>query len=96
LARVEIVDGEGAPVAAGEVGEIVVRGPMTMAGYHRRPALNADKARGGWHHTHDLGRRELDGSISFVGPLTRIIKSAAENIYPAEVEEALRAHPLVA
>ena len=95
LARVEIVDAANAPVLAGQIGEIVVRGPMTMAGYHRRPALNRERAHAGWHHTHDLGRRELDGSISFVGPLTRIIKSAAENIYPAEVEEALRAHPLV-
>ena len=81
---------------AGETGEIVVRGPMVMTGYHRRPELTATRSRGGWHHTGDLGRRESDGSLSFVGPMTRLIKSAAENIYPGEVEACLRTHPAVA
>ena len=96
LARVDIIDSEGQSVGVGDVGEIVVRGPVTMNGYHRRPELTASRARGGWHHTNDLGRREPDGSISFIGPCSRIIKSAAENIYPAEVEQALRQHPAVA
>jgi long-chain acyl-CoA synthetase len=96
LARMDIIDTNGHSVVEGDVGEIVVRGPMTMSGYHRRPELTATRARGGWHHTNDLGRRETDGSISFIGPCTRIIKSAAENIYPAEVEQALRQHPAVA
>jgi long-chain acyl-CoA synthetase len=95
LAEVEVVDADDVPVAPGDTGEIVVRGPMVMNGYHRRPELTAHRHRGGWHHTHDLGRRETDGSISFVGPVTRIIKSAAENIYPAEVEGCLRGHPAV-
>jgi acyl-CoA synthetase (AMP-forming)/AMP-acid ligase II len=93
LARVEVVAADGRPVAAGQTGELVVRGPMVMVGYHDRPAHTAERQRDGWHHTHDLGRREADGSLSFVGPLTRIIKSAAENIYPAEVEACLCAHP---
>eukprot|EP00456_Euglypha_rotunda_P061383 TRINITY_DN51363_c0_g1_i1.p1 TRINITY_DN51363_c0_g1~~TRINITY_DN51363_c0_g1_i1.p1 ORF type:complete len:136 (+),score=39.23 TRINITY_DN51363_c0_g1_i1:3-410(+) len=46
--------------------------------------------------TNDLGRRENDGSLSFVGPKTQMIKSMAENIYPAEVEGCLRSHPAVA
>jgi long-chain acyl-CoA synthetase len=96
LARVEVMGPEGDLLPAGEVGELVVRGPMVMTGYHRRAELTAERSRGGWHHTGDLGRREADGSLSFVGPLTRIIKSAAENIYPAEVEACLRAHPAVA
>jgi long-chain acyl-CoA synthetase len=95
FACVQVLDADATPVAGGEIGEIAVRGPMTMIGYHRRPELTSDRARGGWHHTNDLGRREVDGSISFVGPLTRIIKSAAENIYPAEVESALRGHSKV-
>ena len=93
LAAVEVLDPSGAPVAAGQTGEIAVRGPMVMNGYHRRPELTAAKRRHGWHHTGDLGRREADGSISFVGPLRKMIKSAAENVYPAEVEAALRRHP---
>ncbi len=96
LARVEVVGPDGVPLPAGEVGELVVRGPMVMSGYHRRPELTAARQRGGWHHTGDLGRREADGSLSFVGPMRRMLKSAAENIYPAEVEACLRAHPAVA
>jgi long-chain acyl-CoA synthetase len=48
--------------------------------------------RGGWLHTNDLGRREADGSLTFVGPKTRLIKSG-ENVYPAEVEGARAAPP---
>jgi long-chain acyl-CoA synthetase len=95
LSNVEVHTPDGLPVGPGEVGEIVVRGPMVMNGYHNRDTLTAHRARGGWHHTNDLGRLEADGSISFVAPLQRIVKSAAENIYPAEVESALRAHPAV-
>src|SRR5579864_2473905 len=67
-----------------------------MNGYHNRPDVNAERQAGGWHHTNDLGRREEDGSITFVGPKTMLIKSAAENIYPAEVEGCLKRHPAVA
>jgi long-chain acyl-CoA synthetase len=69
---------------------------MVMNGYHNRDELSAHRSRGGWHHTNDLGRFEVDGSISFVAPLQRIIKSAAENIYPTEVETVLQNHPAVA
>ena len=93
LARVEIQSPGGDLLPPGQVGEIVVRGPMVMTGYHRRPELSAARSRGSWHHTGDLGRREPDGSLTFVGPMTRLIKSAAENIYPAEVEACLRSHP---
>ena len=67
-----------------------------MSGYWNRPELNAQRSRGGWHHTNDLGRYEADGSFTFVGPKTRMLKSAAENIYPVEVENCLKAHPAVA
>lgn len=95
-AQVRIFDDAGQELAPGAVGEIVVRGPTVMHGYWRRPELNAQRQRGGWHHTHDLGKREADGSVSFVGPKTQMIKSGAENIYPAEVEACLRQHPAVA
>ena len=95
MAQVRIVDPEGREVPPGEVGEIVARGPTVMAGYHNRDELNAERQRGGWHHTNDLGRREPDGSLTFIGPKTRMIKSAAENIYPAEVEGCLNSHPKV-
>jgi long-chain acyl-CoA synthetase len=95
-AQVRIVNDAGNELPAGTVGEIAVRGPTVMHGYWRRPELNAHRQRGGWHHTHDLGKREADGSVSFVGPKTQMIKSGAENIYPAEVEACLRRHPAVA
>jgi long-chain acyl-CoA synthetase len=95
FAQVRVVDPHGTDVPAGEVGEIVVRGPTVMVGYHRRDDENRRRTRDGWHHTTDLGRREPDGSITFIGPMTRIVKSAAENIYPAEVEGCLVAHPSV-
>jgi len=96
VTQVRIVDEAGNEVAAGETGEIVVRGPNVMAGYWRRPELTAERQHGGWHHTSDLGRLETDGTISFIGPKTKLIKSAAENIYPIEVEGCIRQHGAVA
>ena len=93
MALVRIVDPDGREVPPGDVGEIVARGPTVMNGYLHRDDLNAQRLAGGWHHTNDLGRRELDGSLTWIGPKTRLIKSAAENIYPAEVEGALQKHP---
>jgi long-chain acyl-CoA synthetase len=93
MTHVRIVDPAGNEVAPGQTGEIVARGPTVMSGYLRRDELNAARQADGWHHTNDLGRREPDGSITFIGPKTRIIKSAAENIYPTEVEQCLIRHP---
>ena len=96
LVQVRILDPEGGEVPAGEVGEICARGKTLFSGYFARPELNADKSAQGWHHTGDLGRREPDGTITFIGPRLRMLKSGAENVYPAEVERALKTHPAVA
>jgi long-chain acyl-CoA synthetase len=95
MALVRIVDPDGIEVAPGEVGEIVARGPTVMNGYLNREELNDERLAGDWHHTNDLGRREEDGSLTWIAPKGRLIKSAAENIYPAEVEAALQKHPAV-
>ena len=95
LLQVRIVGPDGEDVAPGDTGEIVARGPTVMNGYWNRPELTAERQRGGWHHTNDIGRREPDGSITFIGPKARMIKSAAENIYPAEVEACLKSSPAV-
>jgi long-chain acyl-CoA synthetase len=95
MVRLRILDPDGREVGPGETGEICAAGPQVMVGYHRSPEETERRRRHGWHHTNDLGRREADGSISFVGPKGRLIKSAAENIYPAEVEGALDAHEAV-
>ena len=96
LCQLRIVDEDDKDVAEGSVGEVAFRGPTVMSGYWNRPAINAHRQRGGWHHTNDLCRREIDGSISFIGPKTQMIKSGVENIYPAEVEGCLKRHPAVA
>ncbi|WP_276139648.1 AMP-binding protein [Rhodococcus sp. T2V] len=93
LMQLRIIDPEGQEVPAGEVGEITTRGMHLFNGYFNRPELNAARFRDGWYFTGDLGRRETDGTVSFVGPKLRMIKSGGENIYPAEVERALLAHP---
>jgi acyl-CoA synthetase (AMP-forming)/AMP-acid ligase II len=96
MVALRVLDPDGHEVPPGETGEIAARGPQVMNGYRGDADETRRRQAGGWHHTHDLGRRELDGTVSFVGPKGRIVKSAAENIYPAEVEAALNAHEAVA
>jgi acyl-CoA synthetase (AMP-forming)/AMP-acid ligase II len=96
LAAVRIVGPDGTEAAVDEVGEIVVRGPLVMAGYLGEEEATIARFANGWHHTNDLGRRHRDGSISFVGPKSALIKSGNENIYPAEVEHCLLGHSGVA
>jgi len=95
LNTVAIVDEADRPVAPGQSGEIVVRGPMVFAGYWRRDADNAETFRGGWHHTGDLGRFDDDGCLWYQGrsPAKELIKPGGENVYPAEVERTLCEHP---
>ncbi|MFC3999455.1 AMP-binding protein [Nocardiopsis sediminis] len=94
--QVRILGPDGAEVATGATGEIAVRGRTVFTGYHRRPDLNARAFADGWYRTGDLGRREDDGTLTFIGPRLHMIKSGNENIYPAEVERALKGHPDVA
>jgi long-chain acyl-CoA synthetase len=91
MVAIRIVDEDANEVPDGDVGEIVVRGPQVMLGYH-----DEDPAADSWHHTNDLGRREIDGTISFLGPKLDLIKTGMENVYPAEVENILRQYPAVA
>ena len=95
IVLVRMLDEAGNEVPDGAVGEIALRGYTVTPGYWNRPDLNRQRQGHGWHRTNDLGRREEDGSISFIGPKGQLIKSAAENIYPAEVEACIRLHPAV-
>ena len=90
-----ILDPAGRECAIGETGEICVKGDLVHLGYWNRPEINAERFRFGYWHTRDAGRREADGTITFLGTMTRMIKSAAENIFPAEVENCLESHPSV-
>lgn len=93
--RTQIVDADGAVCMPGQIGEITVRGPHVNLGYWNRPEVNAIRWRGGWWHTGDLGFVDDDGVLVFVGPKGRLVKSGAENIFPAEVERALELHSQV-
>lgn len=96
LTEVRIVDGDGREVPPGEVGELTARGPQIMAGYWERPEATESTLRGGWLHTGDLARRDERGFYYIVDRLTDMILSGGYNVYPAEVEEVLQAHPDVA
>jgi len=93
--EVQLVGSDQKPVAEGEVGELWVRGPNVMKGYYHAPketaaAINAD----GWFNTCDLARLE-NGYLFIVGRTNELIVRFGENVYPAEVEAVLNAHPAV-
>ena len=93
---VRIVDAEGRDVAAGEVGELWVRGPNVMRGYYRNDALTRETVTAeGWLKTGDLARQEADGALFIVGRSKELIIRSGFNVYPVEVEQAINAHPQV-
>ncbi|MBN9793457.1 long-chain fatty acid--CoA ligase [Pseudonocardia sp. TMWB2A] len=94
--EVRVVDAEMNDVPRGEVGEIVYRGPTVMREYWGRPEATAEAFRGGWFHSGDLVREDPDGFYYVVDRAKDMIISGGENVYSAEVEEVLAAHPGVA
>jgi long-chain acyl-CoA synthetase len=91
-----IMDDAGNLLPAGEIGEIVHRGPNVMAGYFRDPEATAKARAFGWHHTGDLGLFDADGQLIFTDRKKDMIKSGGENVASIVVERALLAHPAVA
>lgn len=92
-ADVLIVDETGAQVPDGAIGEIAVRGPDVVPGYHNEPALTAETFRDGWFLTGDLARRRSDGYVFIVDRRKDMIISGGFNIYAVEVEAVLHQHP---
>jgi len=90
------VEQDGRAAAAGEPGEIVARGPTVTPGYADRPEETARAIRDGWLHTGDLGLLDAEGYLYVLDRRDDLIVSGGENVYPAEVEAALLAHPAVA
>jgi long-chain acyl-CoA synthetase len=91
------VDEAGAPVALGEPGELLCRGPQVMPGYWQRPdesakVLDAD----GWLHTGDVAAMDEDGYVRIVDRKKDMILVSGFNVYPNEVEEVITQHPGVA
>jgi fatty-acyl-CoA synthase len=91
-----VVDEDMNDVPDGEVGEIVYRAPTLMAGYWNNPEATAEAFHGGWFHSGDLVRRDDEGYIWVVDRKKDMIISGGENIYCAEVENVLAAHPAIA
>lgn len=91
--EVAVVDDEMMPVAQGDVGEIVYRGPTVMQGYWNKPEANDEAFRGGWFHSGDLVREDEDGFYFVVDRKKDMIISGGENIYCAEVEAVIDGHP---
>ena len=93
--EVMIVNEEGAPVASGEVGEIVARGSRMMKGYWQQQDATIDTIKGGWVYTGDLAYQDEDEYIYLAGRARDFIKRGGEMISPEEVEQVLMSHPLV-
>jgi acyl-CoA synthetase (AMP-forming)/AMP-acid ligase II len=95
-AHIRLVDDDGADVADGEIGELLIRGDNVFVGYWNDPATTAQNLKNGWYYTGDLMRRGDGDELWFVSRKKDIIVRGGTNISPTEVEEALIAsHPAV-
>ncbi|WP_199433646.1 acyl-CoA synthetase [Qaidamihabitans albus] len=95
LTQVAVMNDAGTVLPRGEPGEIVVRGPLVMAGYHEDPEATAAVSRHGWHHTGDVGYLDEENYLYIVDRAKDMIITGGFNVYSAEVEQALMAHPAV-
>ena len=93
--EVGIMDLQGKLMAAGEIGEIVIRGENVTAGYENNDKANAEAFTHGWFRTGDQGTLTEDGYLSLTGRLKEIINRGGEKISPREVDEVLMDHPAV-
>jgi long-chain acyl-CoA synthetase len=96
-AEIRIVDGDGNDAAPGTVGEILIRSPQVMKGYWHQPDATADVIDGdGWFRSGDAGYVDDDGYLYIHDRVKDMVVTGGENVYPAEVENVLMAHPDVA
>ncbi|MBV9831466.1 MAG: AMP-binding protein, partial [Marmoricola sp.] len=94
--RVVAPDGGVGETPAGEPGEVLVSGPNVSPGYWRDDEATGRAFEGEWLHTGDLAVRDDEGYLRIVDRLKDMYISGGENVYPAEVEQALHGHPAVA
>jgi len=87
--EIRLVDGDGHDVAAGQKGEILVRGPNVMTEYWNDPEATRAAFTNGWFHTEDIGHCDSDGFLYVDGRSKDMIISGGENVYPAAVENVL-------
>lgn len=93
--QLDILDDEGRSLPPGQVGEIVIRGDRVMSGYWQKREATAEALRSGWYHTGDLGVFDAATGVTIRDRKKDMIISGGENVYSAEVEIAIAAHPLV-
>jgi long-chain acyl-CoA synthetase len=93
--EIRIVNKRGRDVSVGEVGEIIGRSEAMMKGYWQLPKETAEKLKGGWLYTGDMGKCDDDGYVYIVDRKDDMIISGGKNIYPRELEEVLYQHPAV-
>jgi len=93
--EMKVVDGEGREVGAGELGEILIKGPNVMKGYFGNPQATAEAIRNGWLHSGDIGYRDPDGYYFLVDRVKDMINVAGFKVFPREVEEVLFRHAAV-
>jgi len=93
--EVRILNRDMQKIKPGEIGEIVVRGPILMSGYWNKPDITGEVIRNGWFHTGDLATIDEEGFIYIVDREKDMFISGGENVYPAEVEKVLLANPKV-
>ncbi|MGB8223558.1 MAG: AMP-binding protein [Polyangiales bacterium] len=91
-----LLDDENQPVAKDEAGEICVRAPLVMEGYHGLPEQTAEAFAGGWLHTGDVGRFDEEGFLHIVDRKKDMIVTGGFNVFPREIEDVISAHPAVA
>jgi fatty-acyl-CoA synthase len=90
---VVVLDTAGAPVPAGEAGEVCVRGPAVFAGYFNDPERSAEVSRDGWFHTGDIGRLDGSGFLYLTGRGSDMYISGGHNVHPHDAEAVLLQHP---
>jgi fatty-acyl-CoA synthase len=93
LVQVATMNADGALLATGETGEIVIRSSLVMSGYYKDAAASAEASRFGWHHTGDIGFLDADGFLYIVDRAKDMIITGGFNVYSVEVEQALMQHP---
>jgi long-chain acyl-CoA synthetase len=93
--HVKIVDERGEELPTGEAGEVLITGPILMAGYWGKPEATADAIRDGWLHTGDIGRLDDEGYLFITDRKKDMIIRGGENIYCVEIEQRLVEHPEV-
>jgi fatty-acyl-CoA synthase len=96
VCEARVIDDAGNEAAPGVAGEVVVRGPNVFFEYWGNAAATAETLRDGWYHSGDIGTRDAEGHFFIHDRKKNMIISGGENIYPAEVERVLVAHPDVA